>query len=78
VASGSTLTLRCTIPESLHSPVVLKYARTEAVFLSPGDRDVSLRVEPGVVEFEVDRCLAPDAMDSRERALIVRGVSVKL
>jgi SAM-dependent methyltransferase len=76
VASAGTLTLRCTIPQSLHLPVILKYGESSTVFDSPGDHEVSVRVEPGVIEFEVDRCLAPDATDSRERGLIVRGVAI--
>jgi tRNA (mo5U34)-methyltransferase len=74
VQSPGTLTLKCTVPAQLHPPVRLKWADGSAVFHACGDHEVSLRAGEGTIAFEVDRYLAPDALDSRERGLIVRGV----
>ncbi len=76
VASPCTLTLHCTVPDSLHPPVRLKWAENETVLPAPGDYPVAIRVDAGILEFEVDPCLAPDSTDSRDRGLIVRGVDI--
>jgi hypothetical protein len=76
VASPGTLTLRCTVPESLTPPVRLQWAGDQTVFHAAGDYPLAIRVGAGVLEFEVDQCLAPDSTDARERALIVHSVEV--
>ena len=72
-----SLTLRCTLPESLPVPVNLTCGEHVRRLASHGDHEVRFPVPSGVVNFEVDRCLRPDSEDARERALIVRGLEIR-
>ena len=84
VEEAGALTLRCTAPASLLDrlgPLAVTARVDGAViarreFASPGDYDVAVQVKPGVIEFETDKALPPDAADGRERGLIVRAIEI--
>jgi hypothetical protein len=85
VAPGNQrLCLRVTVPENLSPPLTLT-ARAGGEVLathnlpSPGQYDCVQQVPAGHevrVEFEVDRALAGDATDARERAILVRDIEI--
>jgi hypothetical protein len=40
-------------------------------FPGPGDYEFEVPAGPGILEFELDRALAPDDRDGRERGIVV-------
>jgi tRNA (mo5U34)-methyltransferase len=84
VPGAQRLNLKVTAPPNLELPITLT-ARVEGATIGThalavtGDFECAQHVPPGdevLVEFELDRALWPDAMDGRERGVIVRGVEV--
>ena len=79
------MTLKCAAPEVLLPPLTLTASVNGmplATYPMPqtGDYEFVLRIpatdRETLVEFELDRALAPDATDNRERGIIVRDVEV--
>jgi hypothetical protein len=74
------LRLRVTVPQTLETPLALTVAAKAHTFPRPGDYECVVPLERSVkemlVECEVDRVLKPDAVDGRERGIIVRDVEV--
>ena len=81
VAPGHrTLRLKVTVPATLTPPLALAGSGVTHKLPKTGDYDfdfpLKTSTEEQLVHFEVDRALEPDALDHRERALIVRDVEV--
>jgi len=85
VAPGAQrLNLKVTVPPNLELPLTLTARTGEDLLashnlISPGDFECIQNVPAGaemLVEFDVDRALAPDATDGRERAIIVRAIEL--
>jgi hypothetical protein len=80
VESSGTLTLKCTVPASVQAsvrpPLRLTGAGRVVEFAAPGDYPAGFPAPAGVIEFEVDPCVGPDAKDGRERGIIVRAVEL--
>ena len=80
-----SMTLKCAAPEVLLTPLTLT-ASVNGLPLAThqlphaGDYEFVLRIpatdRETLVEFELDRALAPDALDNRERGIIVRAVEL--
>jgi hypothetical protein len=72
------LRLQVTVPEVLSVPVRLTGAGSTHVFDRTGDSECVFPLgdcaEERTVWFELDRALAPDHQDGRERGIVVRGV----
>jgi tRNA (mo5U34)-methyltransferase len=70
--------LAVTVPPILATPVTLMSAGKGHALPRPGDYEVAFEVAAGseLIEFELDGSLAGDAVDGRERGIIVRGVTV--
>jgi SAM-dependent methyltransferase len=66
--------LEVTVPEAAPSPVTLSGPGGARYVLERGHRQCAFAVSEGVAEFEVDRVLAADERDGRERGIVVRGV----
>ena len=85
VAPGAQrLNLKVTVPPNLELPLTLTAHAAGALLAThtltrPGDSDCVQNLPSGaevLVEFDVDRALAPDATDARERAIIVRSLEL--
>jgi hypothetical protein len=85
IAPGAQrLNLKVTVPPNLELPLTLTAGAAGAVLAThtltqAGDFDCTQQVPPGpevLVEFELDKALAPDTTDARERAIIVRAVEL--
>jgi SAM-dependent methyltransferase len=70
------LKLSVTVPKILNTPVTLSGAGVRQVLDRPGDHECAFAVSEGLVEFELDRALAADERDGRERGIVVRHVDV--
>jgi SAM-dependent methyltransferase len=70
------LKLSVTVPKILDVPVTLSGAGTRHVLDRHGDHECVFAVSEGLVEFELDRALAADERDGRERGIVVRGVEI--
>jgi len=70
--------LAVTVPPILSTPVTLTGAGTVRSLPRPGDYELTFDLPPGAesIEFELDRALAGDEVDGRERGIIVRDVRV--
>ena len=70
--------IQVTVPPILPLPIKLTLKETgETIALRRyGDYDLTFSIPPTLmsVEFELDRALAPDAQDGRERGILVRSV----
>jgi tRNA (mo5U34)-methyltransferase len=86
VAPGARrLRLKVTVPENLELPLTLTARAGGATIAThtiarPGDWECAQLVPPGaevLVEFELDRALAPDSTDGRERAIVVRAIELR-
>jgi tRNA (mo5U34)-methyltransferase len=80
-AAPSRVTLNVYVPpEAVVRPLKLSMrargkALAPAVFERPGLETIVRQVEPGeLIEFELDRALAPDEQDPRERGIIVGSI----
>jgi len=81
---GQRLGLNVTAPENLQFPVTLSASAggreiARHVLESAGNYECAQMAPAGegvLVEFTVDRVLAPDENDGRERGLVVRGVEI--
>jgi hypothetical protein len=84
VPGAQRLSLKVTVPPNLELPLTLTAHAAGALLAThtltgPGDFECAQKLPPGaevLVEFEVDRALAPDAIDARERAILVRAVEL--
>ncbi len=74
--SSGTLTLKCTVPATVHPPIRLTGPGRVVDFPTPGDYQADFPIAAGVMEFEIDPWLCPDSTDGRERGLIVRAVEL--
>ncbi len=81
---GQRVALKVTAPQNLAFPLTLTAGVAGQliaahVISEAGDFICAQQIPPGaevLVEFEVDRALAPDATDSRERAILVRDIEI--
>ena len=81
---GHRLSLKVTVPPNLELPLTLT-ARADGEVIAThkitrsGDSECAQMLPPGgevLVEFDLDRALAPDATDGRERGIIVGAIEL--
>jgi hypothetical protein len=74
----SRVDLAVTVPPILPVPIKLTVNETgeSAGFPRHGNYDLTFAIPPNApsIEFELDRALAPDAQDGRERGIVVRSI----
>ena len=76
LAVAARVTLRCTVPEILTAPVMIAANGVSKTFARPGEYEFAVNGDRGVLEFELDRALAPEERDRRERGIVVRAVDL--
>jgi len=73
----SHVVLKLIVPESLSVPLTIGCGDQRHVLAHHGKHECAFAVSEGVVEFELDRALPGDAVDGRERGILVQGVEIR-
>jgi hypothetical protein len=77
IARPDRIVMRLFIPAALidsYGPITMFTSGDRLVFDDPGDHTFTMRFNPEVITFTLDKALPPDATDPRERGIIVVSI----